>query len=126
MYAMAYHYSQHDTIVLALSNILIDSDHLIYFLASQKTLSIKKMADWGKDKYRNHQPFFYIFHTIEFLSLITFLGIILNNSLLKLISTGFALHLLCDSLVYFRYYRSYRPWLKYFFPSYIYIFNRSH
>lgn len=123
-FGYAYQYSSHDIAILAISGAAIDLDHLFYFLASQKTLSVSKIRAWGKENYKFHQPFPYIFHTLEFLFLFNMFARILHNHLLMTMSVGFAIHLLCDAIVYLKYYKSYRPWLRYFFPSSKFLYNK--
>jgi len=102
-----------ESLILILGAFLIDIDHLFYIFIREKIFSIKKIVQWGKTEYSLHRPHFFVFHTIEVLCILIILGY-LTNRYLFLFFMGFVTNLLMDAVTYIYFYRSWKPWAKYF------------
>lgn len=101
-----------DALLLGTTGILIDIDHPLYFVISHKKISFSKFIEWTLHEYAIHNPHLYIFHTLESIMLLLVLGI--SNKLFFLVGFGFLIHLSVDAATYLIYYKSFKPWSKYF------------
>jgi hypothetical protein len=107
-----------DSLVIALSGVIIDVDHLINVFLIQKLTSARKIVDFAREEGRRKRPHLYIFHTAEFLLAIFVLSMYVGRFLL-LVAIGFLFHLLADAFSYILRYRSMRPWIGYFSGIYL-------
>ena len=115
--------SSYHTILVVIGVLLIDVDHLFYFMYSHKITTLRNFIDFIKTDLKKRKPHFYIFHTIEFqiAFLITSYYFFRNN--VFYISLGFILNFLIDILTYIKHYKKPSPWLKYFSLIYYIYYN---
>jgi hypothetical protein len=106
-------FSFDESIILAISAVLMDIDHVFYFIFSGNPISPRKFAEWSHREYLKHNPHFYALHTIEAVLMFLLIGYF-TNRVVFLIGLGFLIHLAVDGLAYVSYYRSFSPWSKYF------------
>ena len=109
-------------LIISLSGVFIDIDHIFYQYFFTKNKSIKKMWKWHNKENAIHRPHFYIFHIIEFLVLFFIFSFFLNR-IMFLISIGFVLHFFIDAIMYTKYHKS-LSWLKEF--SIIYLIKKKY
>lgn len=100
--------------IVVLSGILIDLDHLIYVFFIAKKVRFKQIMQWYRREYSSHNPHLYIFHSLEFIIVIFLLGLLVNNFFIY-VGIGLIFHLVLDWVAYLFYYKSFKPWFKYFF-----------
>lgn len=100
-----------EAIIIGVGGIIIDLDHLIYGLFSAKKYSPIAFYKWVMKEFRMKRPHFFIFHTVEFVVLALFIGLL--HPILLLLAIGFALHLATDAATYLIKYRSFKPWTRY-------------
>lgn len=110
--AKIYHLNNLQAGILILGTTLIDFDHILYYVTVKKSLF--GMKKFFKENYKLHQPFFYIFHTFEFLTISLYLSYLTKSPLMYLF-LGFWLNFAIDILTYLLVYKSTKPWLRYFF-----------
>jgi hypothetical protein len=111
----------HQSLIVGLGGVLIDIDHLIYFIFIAKIRKIGDMWDFHKRENAIHRPHFFIFHMIEFIGLFLIISYFIDFTLF-LIALGFLLHLLTDAVMYLLHHKSFN-WLKKF--SLFYIISRK-
>lgn len=103
-----------------LGGIVFDVDHLLYYILTTKPPSIGKIKKRMEQDYQNSNPHPYIFHSIEFITVSAIFLAIVPNEIYLVLIVGWAVHMLTDTIVYIREYRSCRPWLPYFCLIYYY------
>ena len=97
-------------IIIFLSSVLIDVDHVLYYSFKKRNLNPIKAYKWymerlkefkklSREQRRNFHPGFYLFHGVEWLILLFFLGTYLP--FLFFIFLGFSFHLLLDIIYEF-------------------------
>ncbi len=106
-----------ELMIVGLSGILIDIDHVIHILFKEKLLSPKKIIKWSKRELKLHRPHMFIFHTIEPIIIFIILASFIHYYLF-LVAIGFLLHWLSDAVQYIFIYKSYKPWMQYFSLTY--------
>lgn len=82
--------------IIAVSNLLVDLDHYPFYYYLTKTKSIKKAYSIIKEK-RNkliYKDMLYVFHTFEFVLILTLNA--LNSEFFILVSIGVLIHLITD------------------------------
>ncbi len=93
-------------LVIFLSNVFIDIDHGLYYLLKKKDINPLRCYNWYKDNIRKTLSLpmkerkkiysgFYLFHGIEILAILFFLGRYINP-LFTMILIGFSFHMLID------------------------------
>jgi len=96
-------------IIIFLSTVLIDVDHYLYYLVAKKDLSLKNAYYWHLNNMRKYRECskserkklrfaFCIFHGIEILIILFFLGFFSKFSVFYFILIGFSFHLFLDIL----------------------------
>ncbi len=106
--------SNYHTILVVFGVFLIDMDHLFYMIYDPKIKTPRNAISFIKIDLKKRNPHFYVFHTIEFLTLFLILSFYFFNNNLFYISVGFVLNFLLDILTYINHYKKPSPWLKYF------------
>lgn len=92
--------------IIFLSSVLIDMDHYFYFIFLKKNLSLKKAYQWYIERWKNFNSLskserkkiysgFFMFHGIEILILLFFLGKFVSGFFLFVL-IGFSFHMLLD------------------------------
>lgn len=93
-------------VIILLSSVLIDSDHMIYYFLRTKNLNLKKALQWYKTNLcktlslnlterKKRYTGFYILHGIEMLLILFLLGIFVYP-LFMFVFLGFFFHMLLD------------------------------
>ncbi len=121
--ALLFGLSYLEIFLVVFGGILIDIDHLIYWLFYKKIKSLKQGIEFHKKEYALHRPHFYAFHTFEFVILFLFFSYFIN-SYLFFISLGFLIHFITDAIYYLYDYKSLKPWAKCISVIYFYKNNR--
>lgn len=96
-------------VIVSLSSFLIDADHYIYYLYKKKDFNLRNSYRWFMKrrkrflslpwKQRNFFPTpLYLLHGIEVLLIFFLFGVFLSKYFL-FVFTGFAFHLLLDSII---------------------------
>lgn len=101
-----------ELLVVGIAGVIIDIDHLFYFLFVEKKWHPKDMWSWYKKENAVHRPHFYMFHMVEFILIFMIVSFFINRYLF-LVSIGFALHFLEDAIVYIIYHKN-LEWIKSF------------
>ena len=108
-----------ESLVMAFAGVLFDVDHLFTVL----WLGIynpRNMIKWFKKESKISRPHLFLFHTLEFFIIIFLVAYLIKSKIFYIISFGFLLNYLCDAITYISYYKSLKPWLKYYsLTSYI-------
>jgi len=94
-------------LIFLASSLLIDIDHLLYFLSKRKGVS-ETIALW-KAHYRKKVPGIYVFHSIEFIIALAVASIAYRPALFVLL--GVLVHLGSDAFLYIMHYKNLR-WLR--------------
>jgi hypothetical protein len=81
--------------------VLIDIDHVFYFLYKHRSFSFKKMIRVLKDYHYKIRPNTYVFHSIEFNSIIIVLSFF--NSIFLLLLLSNVIHITLDVIEYYNY-----------------------
>ncbi|GEM_PF-4139044 len=110
--ALLFRFSYAQTILIIAGSFIIDLDHVLYYLAKYHTYS--GMIKFFRHEFRLHRPHLYIFHTFQFLSIALILSYLTHNSIYYLF-LGFLINFVIDIFTYLKIYKSYKPWLPYFF-----------
>src|SRR3990167_2511079 len=102
-----------ESFLLVAGSLLIDIDHLLYYLFSKYPKKIKSAVQFFKQEFKSHTPHLYIFHTFEVLFILLTLSYLFGGYLFYLF-LGFLLNFIIDIFTYLIIYKSFSPWLKYF------------
>ncbi len=102
-----------ETVVLVIFGIGIDIDHILRLIFVEKIYHPQKMYKWIRKNEAIHQPFFFIFHTIEFQILFLLFGY-LTNKYIFILALAFFVHFISDAILYIGIFRSFKPWGRYF------------
>lgn len=105
--------SGNELIIIVLSSLLIDADHLITYFAENDDYSIKSITASLANSYDHKISRLYPAHTIEFLIFVFSLGIILESRTILIILSGFVLNIVVDLYVYLFRYEGPKTWLAY-------------
>jgi len=76
------------------SSVFIDVDHYLFYVIRKNDLSLRRAYIWHKSLGNYHKPIMQIFHTIEFIFLISFLAFFSNIFLFILF--GILFHSIID------------------------------
>jgi len=99
-------------LIIFISNLLIDSDHYLWYIFRMKSLNLFKAFKFFKNKKLRlkYKKILHIFHTIEFLIVIIILSFYYEFFFLVLI--GVVIHLILDviDLLIIREYMDLRAW----------------
>ncbi|MBN1501927.1 hypothetical protein JW930_00145 [Candidatus Woesearchaeota archaeon] len=98
-----------DFFLLFLGGWLIDIDHVLYHLITEKNLSKKEFRKIHTYLHKFNIPRFYLFHTIEFLLLLLFINRYYLN--ISYFIVGYVSHLVLDSIGYIMYYKNLK-WIR--------------
>ena len=100
-----------EILLVGLGGVLIDVDHIFYFIFGKKIYSIKKAKKFHKKEFKLMRPHFFFLHFIEIILILLASSYYLNWYAF-LILFGFLLHWFADALKYIYFYRSFLPWIK--------------
>jgi hypothetical protein len=89
-----------NVVIVLLTNIIIDSDHLIRYAFFEKPFTIKEYKKHQKEHYKTKHQRLYLFHTLEFLVLLIYLALL--NDLFFILFIGFLIHWIGDLVVYIK------------------------
>ncbi|HEX8923539.1 MAG TPA: hypothetical protein VF828_02295 [Patescibacteria group bacterium] len=87
-----------DLPIMLAGGVLVDIDHVWYFMMKMKTVSFKQMKRASDAMFKDSTPGFYIYHTWFFMILS---GILFRKGILNgFLYLGYMIHILCDIMVY--------------------------
>lgn len=109
--------------LVVLGAFLIDIDHLIYIRFNEGITSFSKTAKWVKMEYNKLDPHLYVFHTAEFLVVLSLVTFYISRDFLFYITLGFIINTSIDMVGYFKIYKNLKPWIKYYSLIYYFIFR---
>lgn len=84
--------------------VIIDIDHILYFLVKCKSFSVKKMIRVLKDYHEKIRPNLYVFHSLEFNLIVMLLSFFNGIFLLLLLSN--VIHISLDVIEYYNHHRN--------------------
>ena len=109
--------------LVVLGAFLIDIDHLIYIRFNEGITSFSKTVKWVKTEYNKLDPHLYVFHTAEFLVVLSLVTFYISRDFLFYITLGFIINTSIDMIGYFKIYKNLKPWIKYYSLIYYFIFR---
>jgi len=102
-----------ESFLLVAGSLLIDIDHLFYYLFSKHPKNLPSVIKFFKQEFKSHNPHFYIFHNFEVLFILLTTSYLFGGFLFYLF-LGFLINFVIDIFTYLYFYKSTSPWLKYF------------
>jgi hypothetical protein len=97
------------TLIFILSGVLIDLDHVFYFLIRYRHHSIKEYPSIIKHKRKHMEPGLYIFHSPEFNLALLICSIL--NLYARVILLSNMIHIILDIFEHYQYHHHFR-WIK--------------
>lgn len=104
-----------DFILLLLGGYIIDLDHVLYHLFTEKNLSPSKFKKIHVNLRLHHIPKFYVFHTFESFVLVLIATIVFPRIIY--FTVGYLNHLFFDFVYYIMYYKNLK-WIKHWTVTY--------
>jgi hypothetical protein len=98
-------------ILFVLFGVLIDIDHIFFYIISQHTLSKNKLIKVLMDDRKKMQAGVFIFHSPEFNILVLTLVLFYYHPIFLLIFISNVVHVFLDALEHYRYHKNFH-WIK--------------
>jgi hypothetical protein len=99
-------------LLFQVGGILVDIDHVIYHVVSERNISFKEFVRIHKKLFKTMTPKFYFFHTFEVIALLCWLSLYLPS--LQVMMLGYLVHMACDIIKYMYVCRNF-AWAKHWF-----------
>ncbi|MFH1400621.1 MAG: hypothetical protein ABIH41_03815 [Nanoarchaeota archaeon] len=96
--------SWQNMLILLIWTVLIDVDHIFYFLFTKEPKTMRSFVSHMKDNYTTKTQRMYLFHTLEFNLLLLWFGF--TYPVLHLVLLGALTHIPADQVLYMKHHRN--------------------